>query len=105
MAVLERGFLNNAKGIKIDDRIAEWLEQMNPNDCSPYVQESIAQKKEEWTIKSIKENGGVRIQLEDWSDDYPKSDKHPYGHVYADVVGTYPISKKSLFKGGLEYPN
>ena len=106
MAVLEKGFLNNAKGIKIDDwaiyhsktfdldivKLKEHYECLDENT------------KTEWMEKSIKKNGGIRVQLEDWSDDLPKSDKYPNLHVYADVVGTYPISKKSLFKGGLEYP-
>ncbi|MDF2880216.1 MAG: hypothetical protein K0R54_773 [Clostridiaceae bacterium] len=99
MSVLEKGFLNNAKGIKIDD----WVDQfktmnLDMKKLKEHYESLSEDKKTEWIEKSIKKNGGVRVQLEDWSDDYPNV------HAYADVVGTYPISKKSLFKGGLEYP-
>lgn len=100
MAVLERGFLNNAKGITIDDWATYHsktfdLDIIKLKEHYEYLDENT---KAEWIENSIKKNGGIRVQLEDWSDDLPNL------HTYADVIGIYPISKKSLFKGGLEYP-
>lgn len=96
MKVLEKGFLNKANGIKGDwtekfpikdwdsEKRAKWVEEYE----NKYLN---TETKTKWLDESIRKKGGVRVQLEDWSEDY----EH---HAYADVVVAYPLSKKDTHK-------
>lgn len=110
--VLRKGFINNAKGVELDDYTKSKIDDLKCGKYFRFTKEEAEEEIENITFSSLKKHGAINVQIEDWSDTLSS-------HSYASTVGAYPISvcdiqqspgrcypaKGKSFRCAMDFPN